>query len=490
MTFLYALATLWPKFKHNRSKIYTKIFKPAVKGHRLVYVRQAFLTIIFCFIMFSYFRAQSQDHLGVGARAADIKPLEIGQTVPDLTLTNLHGYKDIHGKPSATAKLSDFKGKLLILDFWATWCSPCVAMIPKMDSLQKAFDDRVQFLSITYQNEKEVLPFLEKFEKQRDRHFDIPVMTGDTELNKLFPHVYLPHYVWIDGNGVVRAITEAFYISGDNISNLLKTGNIDARMKADVPITIDKTKPLFYTERPYVGHGFKQSTFSGYIDGTSRGYWQNIYGSDTVPIKRFTARNLTIPALYRAAYQKQRNETILEVKDPSKLTLETSISSEFLDWLRQGNAFCYELVLDSALADKGYQYMKEDLQNYFPQYSASIESRKMKCLTLIRTSDIDKLHTKGGKPNVQIDRFGAKFTSCYLFVFMGRMKYYLQNSLPLVDETGYTEMVDLELATNMSNLEELNSALAKYDLKLVEKDSYIDALIIKDRNPQPNQKTL
>ena len=73
------------------------------------------------------------------AQAVDvtIQGLQIGQVVPNVTLTNLQNYKDASGKAATTAKLSDFKGKLLILDFWATWCAPCVAAIPKLENLQK-----------------------------------------------------------------------------------------------------------------------------------------------------------------------------------------------------------------------------------------------------------------------------------------------------------------------------------------------------------------
>ncbi len=82
--------------------------------------------------------------LGQEIKANDVtqKGIQIGQQVPDLLLTNLHNYRDKQGNLSSSAKISDFKGKLLILDFWATWCSPCVAMIPKMDSLQQEFKDK------------------------------------------------------------------------------------------------------------------------------------------------------------------------------------------------------------------------------------------------------------------------------------------------------------------------------------------------------------
>ena len=56
-----------------------------------------------------------------------------GQKAPDFTL------KDINGNP---VSLSSFKGKVVLLNFWATWCPPCKAEMPSMNRLQKKFKNR------------------------------------------------------------------------------------------------------------------------------------------------------------------------------------------------------------------------------------------------------------------------------------------------------------------------------------------------------------
>ncbi|HZZ43167.1 MAG TPA: redoxin domain-containing protein [Tepidisphaeraceae bacterium] len=68
--------------------------------------------------------------------------LHVGDSVPDFSLTTLDG-KSVH--------LSDLKGKLVLLDFWASWCAPCVAEIPNLKSLHDSLanDPRFVIASIT-----------------------------------------------------------------------------------------------------------------------------------------------------------------------------------------------------------------------------------------------------------------------------------------------------------------------------------------------------
>lgn len=428
-----------------------------------------------------FFKAQAQDNKAIDVTT---KGIQIGQQVPDLTINNIYNYT------STTAKLSDFKGKLVILDFWATWCSPCVAMIPKMDSLQKQFGDKIQFLSITDQTKQEVIPFLEKLQNQRNRHSNIPYITDDKELHQLFPHVYLPHYVWIDQNGKVKAITEHFAVTSTNISKMLESNTaIHLKKKTDVKIAYDKTKPLFQN-----GNGGDQrlityqSIFSKYAPGVTGQSWliHRKLPDSTYEIS-LTAVNNSIKNLFKRAYGKgsflPNSRIQLSVKDSTRLSTNLT-GSNYIEWMSKNNAFCYELSVVPEMEPMIFSIMQKDLNFNLWQYSAEFEKQQKHCIILTRINSLDKLKTKGGTPNAKFSMIGCKLQNKSLDLLIQMLQnYYMQTSdKPIIDESGYTNNVDLEINANLSSIEQLNKQLEPYGLRFIEAIRAVDILVIKDRS--------
>jgi len=63
-----------------------------------------------------------------------------------------------------TLKLSDFRGKVVIIDFWATWCPPCRKGIPDLIQLKKDFKDKLVIIGVSVDSDtkKDVVPFIKK----------------------------------------------------------------------------------------------------------------------------------------------------------------------------------------------------------------------------------------------------------------------------------------------------------------------------------------
>ncbi len=69
-----------------------------------------------------------------------------------------------------------YEGKIVVLDFWATWCPPCVQAVPEMAELQRTYPDRVQVVGIS--GDRSLAPLV-KFEN--DRNLPYPSIYGGAD---------------------------------------------------------------------------------------------------------------------------------------------------------------------------------------------------------------------------------------------------------------------------------------------------------------------
>src|ERR1035437_6212521 len=93
------------------------------------------------------------------------------------------------GTDGKLVKLSNYKGKIVIIDFWATWCSPCRKGIPDLIELQKEFGKKLVVIGISLDQQKsDVIPFMKKI------GINYPVVYGTPEIAQLYGGVdAIPH---------------------------------------------------------------------------------------------------------------------------------------------------------------------------------------------------------------------------------------------------------------------------------------------------------
>lgn len=171
---------------------------------------------------------------------------------------------------------------------------------------------------------------------------------------------------------------------------------------------------------------------------------------------------------------------LFEVKDTIPLNFN---GGKLSDWLKD-YTYCYELSVPPAMQTEVFGMMVQDLARLFPKYTAAVEKRRVNCLVLTRTSTADKLVSRGSSPMADFSSQGCRIVNRNLDVFTGRLgMLYLQRSdLPVINGTGYTGKVDIELIADLGNVASINQALKAYDLQLVEAEREIDMLIISDAN--------
>src|SRR5699024_6595633 len=157
-----------------------------------------------CLMLFGLPEVRSQSperQEAVAGGKEEIKPLEIGDTIPE-ALWNLPLQVVNHPEGKDTITLNDYRDKkLIILDFWATWCKSCIEGFPNLSRLKQEYPEEFDVLLVntvqTKDSPNRVQQFLSKYKKAYDYKLDLAYQTEDTLFLKLFQHKILPHVVWL-----------------------------------------------------------------------------------------------------------------------------------------------------------------------------------------------------------------------------------------------------------------------------------------------------
>lgn len=162
------------------------------------------------------------------------KPLMVGDNLPDITFKKVINYND------TTARLSDFKGRYIILDFWAVWCGACITKLPALDSLQQKYRDKLSVIMIdcmrrSHDTEEKITRLVTtNWQETYHKNFNCVVVADSSGLFKrLFSFKVIPHYVWLDTKGKIIAITSSAEVTDANIALMLKGSKLSLPVKQD-----------------------------------------------------------------------------------------------------------------------------------------------------------------------------------------------------------------------------------------------------------------
>ncbi|HCZ8395990.1 TlpA family protein disulfide reductase [Elizabethkingia anophelis] len=408
--------------------------------------------------------------------SAQKKQLKIGDKLPDAVWnTNL----EMVNYPQKTLTLSAYKDRLILLDFWATWCGGCLQNFPKMESLEKKYGDKIKILAVS----NESRGVLEKFfsSKNGQRYKEIHSVAEDQLFEGLFPHRGIPFIVWLK-DGKVLNTTDAEQVSEETINEILKGESSSLQ----TVVQQERDRPLMLSENFDLERGTHLEHYTFFSKGRIRsiGYGSEFHRKGSVVYGRqFT--NLPLLSIYSAiAYEvfKQRGgalsakQIITEVRDLSKIHFNTNTK----DLDNEQKLYSYEYIVPYSKADSLYKNMLEDLDRY-SGFKASIEKRKVKCLVLSRISTKDKIATKGGKViSSFLDTPSVLQNVPFYYMLSGLNANSDITPLPVVDETGYKGNIDIKIS-NPNDLKIIQKELLSYDLELKEGVREVMMLVIRDK---------
>ena len=413
----------------------------------------------------------------LGSYAQKIKPLNIGDTLPPIF------FKNIFNDPGVSISLNDYKGKLIILDFWNKWCAGCVASFPEMEKLQKKFGNKIKVFLVTTDSDTDALKLFKRVKLP-----SLPIITGDTLLTNMFPHMTVPHHVWINPKGVVQFITDGYNTTENNIEKILQGNNLSLHFKNEVDDFNDNVP--FWQE----GNGRLQKYIACYSFGMKRieentsTHWSMT--KDTVnKTIGFKFLNISLLELYKMAFgysiyyspYKHINRVGFDVSR-NRNDFKPPTNYDSLDEWAKNNLVCFESKWMGVKDSLAFQHLQDDVNKFFP-YSVKVENREVFCYSLTFVPNYIFKNPSDKKAEIYWE--GDKFSLTHLPISvlvesLNGMNIF--DSIPVIDETDFKDNIDISLINAFKDIATLEKKLLQQGLILKQKKKILPMMIISDKN--------
>lgn len=390
-------------------------------------------------------------------------PLRVNSVVPDLKFKQLlHGDREI--------KLSDFKGKYILLDFFSKNCTSCIQNMPSLAAFQEKYKDQLQVIALSHdENPEKVVNLFNRIKALKD--LKLLVVQATPEATKLFPHAGVPFTVLLDNERKVRSIPGWEYLTEKQFEAIIKDKNLKAPEAA--LLTSEISRKSFWEQGWLTDSTLLYSTvLTKHVRGVSINSKINLPG-DRLQLTQTSP----LAGLYAMAYY--QSIKIFDNEWKFRVVLEQSQGPELLN-----TRYCYQAIVPDYTKTNGmgyvYEYLKQDLFKYF-QYNVRVEKRKFKYYS-ISTNDTtsqyslpiggeNESYTLASADNIEFSNEGLRGIS----IAVGQ--YYLTDNL-VSCESKSRKRYNFSLPRKVKDLEELKRLLLKQGIFLTEKEEERDFLIL------------
>jgi thiol-disulfide isomerase/thioredoxin len=376
--------------------------------------------------------------------------------------------------------LDQLKGKYKVLHFWATSCSASIKSLLETDRLQKDFEGQIDFVPITFEPQEKVKQTLDQFgilEKT-----DLPIVTSDARLQRLIPHLTIPHFVILDPEGEIIAITGKEDLTTEKLQQLLDTGKPSFRLKSDATMSLRPDEFLIPGNEKIPEKNIRYlSALTGYIPEVKSSLIQKFdFGS------YFRIVNMSLFKHYQFAYSGHDivdyfgvNRIVLEGFEEDEIT-SSKTGLDYREWkMEGGHVYSYELILPPGI--EPFEYMRQELKKFFPHIEAEVQMRKRTVYALVCQEGkcLPKSHTN--ERSYQIKPYGVKMTNYPLQGLVYHLNsFFLQLSpYPLINLTGIDYPIDLRFEAQLASIESLRGEFQSLGLDLIKKEMEIPVLVLR-----------
>ncbi|WP_428328171.1 TIGR03435 family protein [Mucilaginibacter sp.] len=370
-----------------------------------------------------------------------------GEPVPDINFTT------ILNAPLKTTKLSQLKGKVVLIEFWATWCGSCIVAMPHLKQLQQKYAGKLQVITITDETVKRTQQFL----SVKPSNLWFAVDTSNT-IARLFPHQLIPHTVLISADGKLIANTSPELVTDKVIDSLLNQQEVHLAEKKDNTLDYHAIIKKYFFAADTVKSRFMMLPEIKGAPGFSTTYLND----STFHGRRLTGVNLDLTTLYRIAnndfpYSRMIDKTGQDKNAPS---------------------YCLDLIV----ADKAdlLPTLQKELAKRF-DLQAKIDPQ-MKEVYLLKITDAEKFKSisrnTSGKRTYYSRHGEIDQQNMSMHDFAGYLEDYGTGRLPVIDETGNTEKFDIKFSFQPENPTSLTKILSDMGLSLQKQQHTVDMLVL------------
>ncbi|WP_295122574.1 TlpA disulfide reductase family protein [uncultured Chitinophaga sp.] len=405
---------------------------------------------------------------------------EINKNVPEFVLNNVENSK------TSTISSEDLEGKYYILDFWATSCGTCVSSFPKMNEIQEQYKEKIKIILVGLEEKNRDV---KKFYNIYKNRFRLNLTSSyDSSAFRKFVHFGVPFLVWVDNNGIVRAVTTTADANPENIQKFISGKHFEFR---DISFKSRKSEKRIDPLQPLLinGNGGQDTDFqfrsilAEWKPGMGISSLPDIDFYSSLQVGRYQAVAASLFKLYKVAYfgsfmtpSEIYHWPILNLKDSSLFSGEGA----------RKVLYNYGLEVPLARANRSelMRMMQNDLRNYF-NFTVKIVDREVECykLVVIDHQKAEKITKAAGPPESswsaekQVNIFNnipISYVADVLVHKIGIARAFSYN------DTGITGNVSLTIEADITNIDSIRIGLKKIGLDLVNGRKMMKVLVISD----------